>query len=85
MNDLAALGWTDELEAAMTTHAERGFEPARVVAEHRGGYYVRSAIGDLRSDIANRQIADLAARPLQCRPCASRSQGLCLRRSRIAS
>ncbi len=43
---LAALGWTDELEAAFTTHAERGFEPARVVAEHRGGYYVRSARGD---------------------------------------
>ena len=38
---LAALGWTDELEAAFTPHAERGFEPARVVAEHRGGYLVR--------------------------------------------
>jgi ribosome biogenesis GTPase len=43
---LAALGWTDELEAAFTTYAERGFEPARVVAEHRGGYYVRSQRGD---------------------------------------
>lgn len=43
---LAALGWTDELEAAFTTHAERGFEPARVVAEHRGGYYVRGERGD---------------------------------------
>ena len=43
---LAALGWTDELEAAFTTYEERGFRPARVVAEHRGGYYVRSAIGD---------------------------------------
>ena len=43
---LAALGWTDELEAAFTTHAERGFVPARVVAEHRGGYYVRSLEGD---------------------------------------
>ena len=43
---LAALGWTDELEAAFTTHAERGFLPARVVAEHRGGYYVRSELGD---------------------------------------
>ena len=40
---LADLGWTDELEAAFTTHAERGFEPARVVAEHRGGYLVRGA------------------------------------------
>jgi ribosome biogenesis GTPase len=38
---LAALGWTDELEAAMTIHTERGFEPARIVAEHRGGYLVR--------------------------------------------
>ena len=46
MNTLAALGWTDELEAAMTTHAERGFEPARVVAEHRGGYYVRGERDD---------------------------------------
>jgi ribosome biogenesis GTPase / thiamine phosphate phosphatase len=43
---LAALGWSDELEAAFTTHSERGFEPARVVAEHRGGYYVRGARGD---------------------------------------
>ena len=38
---LADLGWTDELEAAFTPHFERGFEPARVVAEHRGGYLVR--------------------------------------------
>ena len=38
---LAVLGWTDELEAAFTTYAERGFEPARVVAEHRGGYLIR--------------------------------------------
>ena len=43
---LAALGWTDELEAAFTSYAERGFMPARVVAEHRGGYYVRSELGD---------------------------------------
>jgi ribosome biogenesis GTPase len=44
---LAALGWTDELEAAFTTHSERGFEPARVVAEHRGGFYVRGTRGDV--------------------------------------
>jgi ribosome biogenesis GTPase len=43
---LAALGWTDELEAAMKVHSERGFEPARVVAEHRGGYYVRGERDD---------------------------------------
>jgi ribosome biogenesis GTPase / thiamine phosphate phosphatase len=38
---LAVLGWNDELEAAFTTYAARGFEPARIVAEHRGGYLVR--------------------------------------------
>ena len=43
---LADLGWTDELEVAFTTYAESGFLPARVVAEHRGGYYVRSGLGD---------------------------------------
>lgn len=43
---LAALGWTDELEAAFTTYAEHGFEPARVVAEHRGGYAVRTERDD---------------------------------------
>ena len=43
---LAALGWSDELEAAFTPYVERGFIPARVVAEHRGGYYVRSELGD---------------------------------------
>jgi ribosome biogenesis GTPase len=44
--ELVELGWTDELEAAFTTYSERGFEPARVVAEHRGGYYVRGQRGD---------------------------------------
>jgi ribosome biogenesis GTPase len=44
--ELVQLGWSDELEAAFTPHAERGFRPARVVAEHRGGYYVRSELGD---------------------------------------
>jgi ribosome biogenesis GTPase len=43
---LADLGWTDELEAAFTTYSDRGFRPGRVVAEHRGGYYVRSELGD---------------------------------------
>jgi ribosome biogenesis GTPase len=38
---LAALGWTGELEAAFHEYALRGFEPARIVAEHRGGWLVR--------------------------------------------
>jgi ribosome biogenesis GTPase len=51
---LADLGWTDELEAAFTTYAERGFEPARVVAEHRGGYYVRGERGDVLASVRTR-------------------------------
>jgi ribosome biogenesis GTPase / thiamine phosphate phosphatase len=43
---LAALGWNDELEAAFTTHKEQGFVPARVVAEHRGGFAVRTELDD---------------------------------------
>jgi ribosome biogenesis GTPase / thiamine phosphate phosphatase len=53
-NALAALGWTDELEAAMTIHRERGFEPGRIVAEHRGGYYVRGERGDVLSSVRGR-------------------------------
>jgi ribosome biogenesis GTPase / thiamine phosphate phosphatase len=43
---LAALGWTDELEAVFTTYDGDGVEPARVVAEHRGGFAVRSTGGE---------------------------------------
>lgn len=53
-SSLADLGWTDELEAAFTTYGERGFEPARVVAEHRGGYYVRGARGDVLASVRTR-------------------------------
>ena len=55
---LAALGWTDELEAAFTTYGERGFSPARVVAEHRGGYYVRSDLGDRLASVRGRMRDD---------------------------
>ena len=51
---LAALGWTNELDAAFTTYGERGFEPARVVAEHRGGYYVRGERGDRLASVRGR-------------------------------
>ena len=43
---MAELGWTDELEAAFTTYSADGFEPARVVAEHRGGFAVRTERDD---------------------------------------
>jgi ribosome biogenesis GTPase / thiamine phosphate phosphatase len=38
----------------MTIYRERGFEPARVVAEHRGGYYVRGERGDVLSSVRGR-------------------------------
>jgi ribosome biogenesis GTPase / thiamine phosphate phosphatase len=53
-NSLAALGWTEELGEAFTTYAEQGFEPARVVAEHRGGYYVRGERGDVLASVRTR-------------------------------
>ena len=43
---LAELGWTEELETAFTTYSADGFEPARVVAEHRGGFAVRTERDD---------------------------------------
>jgi ribosome biogenesis GTPase len=51
---LAVLGWNDELDAAFTTYAERGFEPARVVAEHRGGFAVRGERGDRLAHVRGR-------------------------------
>jgi ribosome biogenesis GTPase len=51
---LAGLGWTDQLEEAFTTYAEQGFTPARVVAEHRGGYYVRRERGDVLASVRSR-------------------------------
>ena len=52
--ELVKLGWTDELEAAFTPYAERGFQPGRVVAEHRGGFYVRSERGDRLAAVRGR-------------------------------
>jgi ribosome biogenesis GTPase / thiamine phosphate phosphatase len=46
VHELVPLGWTDELEAAFKPHLERGFRPARVIAEHRGGYLVRSELDE---------------------------------------
>jgi ribosome biogenesis GTPase len=51
---LAALGWTTELDEAFTTYAADGFWPARVVAEHRGGYAVRGERGDCLASVRAR-------------------------------
>ena len=39
---LRALGWTPELAEGFAGHGARGLAPARVTAEHRGAYSVRS-------------------------------------------
>ncbi len=54
MSDLAALGWTGEFAATFAPHAEAGFEPARVAAEHRGRYTVRAADGDRDARVTGR-------------------------------
>jgi ribosome biogenesis GTPase len=53
-SSLAALGWTPELDEAFTTYGADGFEPARVVAEHRGGYAVRGERGDRLASVRAR-------------------------------
>jgi ribosome biogenesis GTPase len=43
MSALEALGWDDEREPAFEPERARGLEPARVVAQHRGAWDVRTA------------------------------------------
>jgi ribosome biogenesis GTPase len=51
---LDALGWDDRFEEAFARHAAEGLRPARVAAEHRGGYVVRGEDGDLRAGVRGR-------------------------------
>lgn len=44
---LASLGWDDDRDRAFEPERQRGLEPARVVAQHRGGWTVRTAAGDV--------------------------------------
>src|SRR6266581_3382823 len=43
---LEAVGWTPELAESFAGHGARGLAPARVTAEHRGAYTVRTARSD---------------------------------------
>jgi ribosome biogenesis GTPase len=52
--DLNALGWTPHFAAAFAPHAQAGCEAARVAAEHRGGYRVYSARGELPAEVSGR-------------------------------
>ena len=44
---LESLGWDDDRDRAFEPERPRGLEPARIVAQHRGGWTVRTATGEL--------------------------------------
>jgi ribosome biogenesis GTPase len=52
--DLNALGWTPFFAEAFASHRQTGCEAARVAAEHRGGYRVYSARGELAAELSGR-------------------------------
>ena len=54
MNTLIDLGWTEESETRFEIERESDQIPARVVREHRGGYRVHSASGELAAGISGR-------------------------------
>ena len=51
---LAQLGWSAALAADHASHAAVGREPARILAEDRGSYVVRTATGERRAAITGR-------------------------------
>ena len=61
---LAAYGWDEHAAAAWAEHRGEGREPARVAAEHRGGYVVLAARGELRADLSGKLRRAAAQDPL---------------------
>lgn len=57
---LQALGWNEELEAAFQPFKTEEVWPARILAEHRGGYAVRGERGELLA-VARGRLRDQAA------------------------
>ncbi len=52
--DLTALGWDAGRQDELTTYAEEDLSPARVTAQHRGGYVLLAERGELFGDVAGR-------------------------------
>jgi ribosome biogenesis GTPase len=52
--DLTALGWDAGRQDELTAYAEEGLSPARVTAQHRGGYVLLAEAGELFGDVAGR-------------------------------
>lgn len=51
-HELAALGWSPSRAEEFAPHAAAGCAPARVAAQHRGGYVVYGAGGDRPAEVA---------------------------------
>ncbi len=51
---LAALGWEEVRDQGFAPYVASGLEPARVAAEHRGGYVVRTATDTLWAEVSGR-------------------------------
>ncbi|HZC33103.1 MAG TPA: hypothetical protein VE640_07430 [Candidatus Bathyarchaeia archaeon] len=60
---LDELGWSVALAADHAPHAALGREPARVMAEDRGSYRVRTAAGERRAAITGRFRHEAGADP----------------------
>lgn len=52
--ELEKLGWSAHFEEAFAPYLEEGFLPARVAAQHRGGYVVYAETGELSAEPSGR-------------------------------
>ena len=57
---IEAFGWSDGLRAAFAPHAEVGWAPARVVAQHRGLWRLMSEAGECAGRLSGRFAAEAA-------------------------
>ena len=60
---LDELGWDAAVAEAFAPFAARGLAPGRVIAQHRGGYAVSTAEGDLLADAPRSLRSDRVRRP----------------------
>jgi ribosome biogenesis GTPase len=60
---LDELGWNAANAEAFAPYAARGLAPGRVIAQHRGGYAVSTAEGDLLADAPRSLRSDRVRRP----------------------
>jgi len=52
--ELNQMGWNDSLEECLQPFAQAGLEAARIAVEHRGGYCIYSAHGELMAEVSGK-------------------------------